>query len=200
MATITSLTTTITAPVNFVLMRTLLRAAEEVCPYYNGTVKSTLKSGGGSLSVKWRRIENLAAATSPLTELAGSVTALYVGRTAATPTFTDITATVQKYGNFITHTEELDLGNVNSNSMALFKTLGHNAGLTLDILQRNVLDSGSTLIRFANSVANDSAIGAPMVLADIQSVRNTLARNVATPFYSMSDGSTNVDSRTLRES
>ena len=200
MGTLTTATTYVTAPVNFVLMRQLLETAEEVCPYYNGTQKATLEPGSGSLSVKWRRIENLSPATTALSELAGSATAFHLGRTAATPTITDITATVAKYGNFISYTEELDIVNVNSKAMALFDKLGHNAGLTLDILQRNAINTGATLIRYAGSVANDSAVGAAMTANDVRASVNQLDRNVARKFFAMSDGSTKIDSKTLRES
>jgi len=139
MANLTTLTTSITAPVNRVLMRALLRAAERVFPYYNGTVKGMLQAGSGSLTVLWRRLENLAAATTALSELNGAQTAVYFGRTSAVPTMTNITAAVSKYGNFITYTEELDVGNVNSNSVALFEKLGENAGHSLNIIQRDLM-------------------------------------------------------------
>ena len=199
MATVTSLTTTITAPVNFVLMRGLLRAAERVMPFYNGVVQSTLESMKGSLSVKWRRLENLAVATTALTELAGNQTAYFLGRTSATPTFTDITATAQKYGNFITYTEELDIGNVNSKSMDLMDKLGENAGHSLNVLQSQIFDNAS-LIRFANSVADNSAIGAAMVLADVRASVNTLNRNSARKFFPMGEGSVKIGTNVIRES
>lgn len=198
MATITSATTTITAPVNRVLMRTLLRAAERVFPFYNGTVRGTLQSGSGSLTVLWRRLENLAAATTALTELAGDQTAAFFGRTAATPTFTNITATVSKYGNFITYTEELDIVNVNSNSVALFEKLGENAGHSLNLIQRDLMDGGSQ-IRYANSVANDSAIGTALALADVQAAVSQLRRNSAKPFFSETLGSSNIGTSPIRE-
>lgn len=198
MATITTATTTITAPVNRVLMRTLLRAAERTFPFYNGAVRGSLASGSGSLTVLWRRLENLTAATTALTELAGSQTAVFFGRTAATPTFTNITAVVSKYGNFITYTEELDVVNVNSNSIALFERLGENAGHSLNLIQRDLMDGGSQ-IRYANSVANDSAIGTALALADVQAAENQLRRNSARRFFSMSEGADIVGTSPIRE-
>lgn len=199
MATVTTATTSITAPVNRVLMRVLLRAAERVFPYYNGTVRGSLQSASGSLTVLWRRLENLAPATTALTELAGDQTAVFFGRTAATPTFTNITATVQKYGNFITHTEELDIVNVNSNSIALFERLGENAGHSLNVIQRDLMDGGNQ-IRYAGSVANDSAIGAAIALTDIQAAVTQLTRNAARPFFSMTEGSENISTSPIRDS
>lgn len=198
MANMTTLSTSITAPVNRVLMRTLLRAAERVFPFYNGTVRGSLMSGSGSLTVVWRRLENMAAATTALSELQGAQTAVYFGRTAAVPTDTDITATVSKYGNFITYTEELDIGNVNTRSMALFDKLGENAGHSLNIIQRDLMDGGGQ-IRYANSVASDSLVVTALALSDVQASVNQLRRNSARPFFSMSTGSQNIGTSPIRE-
>jgi len=179
-------------------MRGLLRAAERVMPFYNGVLKGSLQSGSGSLTVLWRRLDNLAAATTALTELAGNQTAVYFGRTAATPTFTNITATVSKFGNFITYTEELDVVNVNSKSMDLFEKLGENAGHSLNLIQRDLMDGGGN-IRYAASVANDSAIGAAIVANDIRAAVNTLRRNAARPFHAETEGSTNINTSPVRE-
>lgn len=178
MAVVSTLTTTITAPVNFVLMQGLLRAAERVMPYYNGVLPGTLERNQGSLSVKWRRLDNLAPVTAALTELTGDQTAVFFGRTAQTPTFTDITATVAKYGAFIPYTEELDFTNVNSRAAALMDKLGEQAGHSLNRLMAGVFNDG-TNIRYAGSVANDSAVVSAIGLADIQAAVNFLARNSA---------------------
>jgi hypothetical protein len=55
---------TVTAPVNFVLMEELLSAARKRLPYFNGTLPGKLEKMQGAASVKWRRIENLAAVTT----------------------------------------------------------------------------------------------------------------------------------------
>jgi hypothetical protein len=57
---------TVTAPVNFVLMEELLSAARKRLPYFNGTKPGSLEKAQGSASVKWRRIENLTAVTTAL--------------------------------------------------------------------------------------------------------------------------------------
>jgi N4-gp56 family major capsid protein len=177
-AILSNLATTITAPINFVLMKGLLRAAERVLPYYNGVLPGSLERNQGTLSVKWRRLDNLAANTTPLTELTGNQTATFFGRTAASPTFTDITATVQKYGDFIPYTEELDFTNVNSRAAALFDKLGEQAGHSLNVLMATQFNSG-TNIRFAGSVASNTLVASAIGLADVQAAVNFLARNSA---------------------
>lgn len=199
MAVISNLATTIVAPVNFVLMKGLLKAAERVMPYFNGVMPGTLEANQGSFSVKWRRLENLAAATSALTELSGNQTAAWFGRTAASPTMTDITATVAKYGNFIPFTEELDLINVNSKAAQLMDKLGENAGHSLNLLMRDVFDAGSN-VRFANSVASNTLVNSSIGAEDIRAAVNFLNRNSAMKQFLMTGGSTKVGTVPVRAS
>lgn len=199
MAVISNLATTITAPVNFVLMKGLLRAAERVLPFFNGTMPGNLMRNEGSLSVKWRRLENLAAATTALTELSGNQTAAFFGRTAATPTFTDITATVAKYGNFIPISEELDLVNVNSRAAALFDKLGENAGHSLNLLMATTFNTAPN-IRYANSVASNTLVNSSIGAEDIRAAVNFLNRNSAMKQFSMATGSTNIGTNPVRAS
>lgn len=105
-ATITTLTSNITAPVNFVLMKGLLSAARKRLPYFNGTLPGSLEKNQGSMSVKWRRIENLDPATTALGEVTGTA-AFGMGRNAVQPTITDLTVAIAKYGNWILTSEEL---------------------------------------------------------------------------------------------
>ena len=70
-ATITT-TTNIAPPINFVYQKALLQAARKSMPFFNGTTAGELTKNGGSASVKWRRIENLAVSITPLAELTGT--------------------------------------------------------------------------------------------------------------------------------
>jgi N4-gp56 family major capsid protein len=199
MGIVSNLATTIVAPVNFVLMQGLLRAAERNLPYYNGVMPGNLTKNEGSFSVKWRRLDNIAAATTPLTELSGDQTAVFFGRTAATPIMTDITATVQKYGNYIPHTEELDLINVNSRSAQLFDKLGENAGHSLNLLMRDVFD-GASNVRFANSVASNTLVNSAIGAEDIQAAVNFLNRNSAMKQFGMATGDLKTGTNPVRAS
>lgn len=196
---VTNTLTHLTAPVNYNLMRGLLRAAERNFPYYSGVLKGSLANNQGTYSVKWERLDNMAAATTPLTELSGNVTALGLGRTPANPTYTNITATAQKYGNWIQTTEEIDLMQVNTRSAGLFDKLGENAGHSLNLLQRDVFD-GAANVRYAGAVANDSAVVAAITVNDIRAAVNTLDRNAALKFYTMATGADVVDNKTVRSS
>ena len=196
--TVSTLTSNVTAPVNFVLMRGLLSAARKRLPYYNGTIPGKLEKNGGSMSVKWRRIENLSPATTALGEITGTA-AFGLGRNTVQPTVTDLTVAIAKYGNAILTTEELDLFNVNSRTAQLLDVLGANAGESINILMRDVYDGG-TNIRRATAAAADTSITAAISLNDIKYTVNQLDRNSAMKFYSQGTGSRNIGTSPIRES
>ncbi len=81
--------------VNYQMMRGLLSAARRKLPFYNGTLPGELMKNGSTASVKWERIENLAAATSTLAEITGG-TAAFFGRSSVLPTISTVTATIAK--------------------------------------------------------------------------------------------------------
>jgi len=188
------------APINNVYMRGLLSAARKVLPFFQGTLPGTLEKAGGAATVKWRRIENLAAVTSALSEVsAGSTLGFGLGRSAVVPTITNITKAVAKYGNAIITTEEVDLFNINTNTMSLMETLGANAGESLNSVARIEFDN-ATQIRYASGAANKSAVVAEMKLADVRWTVNKLERNSAMKAFSQATGSQNVNTSTVRSS
>ena len=204
-ATISTLTSNITAPVNFVLMKALLSAARKKLPFFNGTLPGQLEKGKGSASVKWRRIENLASATTALTEVTGTAAA-FLGRNSVQPTITDITAAMTKYGNAILTTEEIDLYNVNSKAAQLMDTLGANAGESLNLLMESAFSSGITagMTRFSNGSAGGAAsvstVTAAISVNDIKWMVNRLNRNSAMLFTPIGYGSTNIGTSPIRSS
>lgn len=201
-ATASTLTSNITAPVNFVLMKALLSAARKKLPFFNGTLAGDLEKSKGSASVKWRRIENLSAATTALSEITGTAAA-FLGRSAVQPTITDLSVAMAKYGNAILLTEEVDLYNVNSKTVQLMDTLGANAGESLNLLMEAVF-AGATNIRYSNGAAGGAAsvstINSPIVSGDIKYAVNKLNRNSAMLFTSQANGSTNIGTVPVRSS
>lgn len=197
---VSNLTSTVQAPVNFVLMRGLLSAAKKTCPFFNETLPGQLEKAQGSMSVKWRRIENLDAVTTALSELTeNGPLAFGAGRTAVKPTITDVTKAVAKYGNAILTTEEVDLINVNSNTMALMDTLGANAGESLNKVAAAEYGN-ATNVRYASGAANKSAVIAEMKAVDIKWAVNQLQRNSAMKVFTMGTGSGNYNTQPIRAS
>jgi N4-gp56 family major capsid protein len=197
---VSNLTSTVQAPVNFVYMRGLLSAAKKVLPFFNGTLPGKLEKAGGSMSVKWRRIENLAPVTTALSEHTENGPAVFgLGRSTVKPTVTDVTKAIAKFGNAILLTEEVDLFNINSNTMSLMETLGANAGESLNATMRVEYDN-ATNVRYASNAANKSAVVAEMKANDIKWAVNKLNRENAQVFTSMATGSRNITTSTVRSS
>lgn len=197
-ATVSTLTSNVTAPVDYVLMRGLLSAARKRLPYFNGTLPGSLEKNQGSMSVKWRRIENLTAATTALGEITGTA-AFGMGRNSVQPSITDVTVAMAKYGNWILTTEELDLFNVNSRAAQLLEKLGWNAGESLNILARDVFN-GSTNIRYGTTATATTNVVTAITLNDIKYCVNQLNRNSAMKFFPEGNGSRNIGTAPVRES
>lgn len=188
--TVTDDATYLTKPVNAVFQQTFLRRAQQTCPYFTGTQAGTLQKQAGTSTVKWRRIEQLAPSTSALSEFTGAATYM-LSRSSVTPTFTDVVATVSKYGQFYIVNEEVDLFNPNGTTNELVGTLGESAGRSLNQLMRNIAE-GSTTQRYAANVASLGAVHAKIATGDLNRVINELSNNSARTFAGATNGSTNV--------
>ena len=191
-----STTTQITPPINFVYQKGLLMAARKRLPFFNGTMAGELMVHGGSASVKWRRIENLAVQSTPLAEVSGTAAAFY-GRNAVQPTITDVTVAAQKYGNSVIMTEELDLFNINTAARDFMDVIGANAAESLNTAMIAVYQAAAN-VRRANNVATDLTIVNAVSANDIKFAYNLLNRNSAQKFTPMGTGSTNIGSTPTR--
>ena len=176
-------------PVNVVFQQTLLRNAKVRAPYFLGTVPGELQKNAGTATVSWRRIDNLSAATTALSEL--TTTAAYMqGRSSSALAVTAVTATASKYGNFVIINEEADVFNFNGQMDKIMEVIGINAGQSLNQLQRNIAEDNLTAI-YASGTSNgdvDSAIR----LVDIKKAVNAIEKQSALTFNPMTTGSTNI--------
>ena len=181
-------------PLNAVFQQTLLRNAQVRAPYFVGTVPGNLTKHMGSNVASWRRIENLAAATSSLTELTGNASYMQ-GRNAAALSQTAVTATASKYGNFVILNEEVDLFNFPGQFDKIMQVLGINAGQSLNQLQRDIGDDNVTLVR--TNGASDGAVNTIIDLDAIKLVVNTLDKNSAITFTAMTLGNDSVGTQPI---
>lgn len=196
--TITATDVELQKPVNVVFQQTFLRRAQQNCPYFMGTMAGTLNKQAGTSTIKWRRIEQETPSTAALTELTGTATYMQ-GRDADTPTFTDVTATVSKYGQFYIVNEEVDLYNPNKTTSELVAVLGESAGRSLNQLMRDVMEDNATK-RYAGNVASDSLVDSTVTTGALDRVVNELTRNSARTFMPMTNGSTNIGSTPILRS
>lgn len=109
--------------------------------------KRPIPANGGK-TIEFRKFAALAKATTPLTE---GVTPDGKGLTVST-----ITSTVAQYGDYITQSDVLELTSLDNTILEATKLLGRQAGLTLDTIVRNVLQSG-TNVTYCPKVAADGA-------------------------------------------
>ena len=109
--------------------------------------KRPIPQGSGK-TIEFRKFAPLAKATTPLTE---GVTP--DGKSLAVST---ITATVAQYGDYITQSDVLELTALDNTILEATKLLGRQAGLTLDTVVRNVLQSG-TNVTYCPKVAADGS-------------------------------------------
>ncbi len=200
-----SLTTTseIAGPVNVKFQVNLLRNAKALAPYFMGTTPAEIAEHSGTFTAKWRRIENLTPVTTPLAELTGSVA--FPTRTGIQPTVTDITATVEKFGNFMFLNEEVDLLNFNGQAAKLTELLGMNAGQSLNRLQRNIAEDNLTAVlggtaTVATDVTLTGTASGNMTLAVISTAVNALNRQDALKFLPQTTGDRNIGTAPIRTS
>lgn len=188
--------------VNFQMMRGLLSAARKRLPFYNGTLPGQLDKNGSTSSVKWERLENLAAATTTLSEVTGT-TAAFFGRDTVLPTVSTVTAAIAKKGNAVLLTEEIDLMQMNLRAMKFMDMLGANAGESLNVLMESVY-SGFTQVRYSNGSAGggtaNTNVTSKITLTDVKYAVNVLNRASAMKFMPFGYGSTNIGTSPIRES
>lgn len=188
--TVTATDTELQKPVNVVFQQTFLRRAQQMCPYFMGTMAGQLNRMQGTSTIKWRRIEQETPTTTALSELTGTSTYMQ-GRDSDTPTFTDVVATVSKYGQYYIVNEEVDLFNPNGTTNELVAVLGESAGRSLNQLMRDISEENSTQ-RFAGNVASDGAVITAPAVGDLDRIINELTNNSARMFFPMTTGSQNI--------
>lgn len=188
--------------VNFQMMKGVLSAARKKLPFFNGTLPGDLTKNGSASSVKWERIENLAAQTTTLSEITGAQSAFF-GRDTVLPTISTVTAAMAKKGNAIMLSEEIDLYQMNTRAMRFMDTLGANAGESLNVLMESIY-SGFTNVRYSNGAAlggtANTNVTSAITLTDIKYAVNQLNRSSAIRFTPVGYGSTNIGSLPVRSS
>lgn len=194
-------TTQIDGPVNNIFQVNLLARAEALCPYYVGTVPASVSEHQGTFTAKWRRFDNLTPVTTALAELTGALG--FPTRTGSQVSKTDITATVSKYGDYIIVGEEVDLVNFNGQALEFTDLLAHQAGTSLNRLQRDEMEDNSTQV-FGGTATTATDINASAALAQDFTVSlntrvvNALDNQVARKFVPMTTGSRNIGTSPIR--
>ena len=186
-------------PVNVIYNQVLLENARPLCPYLTGSMPGSISEGAGSSTIKWRRWNTsadnssaIAPSTTALSELTGEASYMQA-RNADTSHFTDVTATVAKYGQFFVLNEEVDTFLPNGTMAGISRSLGITSGRALNYLHRNTLEDNATLV-YAGNVASDGVVASAASTGGFARIINTLVKNSAMPFTPLSGGSQNIGS------
>jgi N4-gp56 family major capsid protein len=144
----------------------------------------------GTSTIKFRRYSNLAAATTPLTE--------GITPAGSSLSVTDITATCQQYGDYVTVTDVLDYQSEDPVLMEAGEILGDQYADTIDQLTRDILNAGTTVARI-NSRASRSLIQAGDVVTStaVDTAIKTLKGNNAKKMRTMVDASTGYNTNPI---
>jgi N4-gp56 family major capsid protein len=124
---------------------TLIDEAQASLVHDQFAQKRPIPQGSGK-TIEFRKFASLPKALTPLTE--------GVTPDGKSLTVTAITATVAQYGDYITQSDVLELTALDNTILEATKLLGRQAGLTLDTITRNVLQSG-TNVTYCPKVADD---------------------------------------------
>ena len=115
---------------------TLIDEAGAILVHHQFGQKRPIPANGGR-TIEFRKFSALPKATTPLTE--------GVTPDGKAMTVTNVTATVNQYGDYITQSDVLELTAVDNTILEATKLLGRQAGLTMDTIVRNVLQSGTNV-------------------------------------------------------
>ncbi len=182
-------TTQVPAGVNNFYNKIMLKAARPLLVHTRwAQVKDIPRNE--SLVIKFRRYTLLSAATTSLTEgttPSGSQLAI-----------TNISATVEQYGDFITLTDKLVFSTLDPLLTETADILGQQAGNTLDQLTRDVMVTGTT-VQFASSATTRATVTAAMLLTrdEVRQAVRTLQGNDAAKITRMVNPSTGFNTSPL---
>lgn len=146
----------------------LLYRARQAQVFWNFATKTPLPKNGGN-TVSWRRFNALSLATSALTE-------------AVTPpnvplSVSELTATVQPYGNYVGISDMLNALGIDPVMVQAADVMGQNAGESIEAVLRNIYQAGTSVIYTTGSARSSVGTGNPITLAFLRRAVATLDAN-----------------------
>jgi N4-gp56 family major capsid protein len=152
----------------------LLYRTMEALAFWKAGDKKTIPANAGS-SVSYRRVEALALNVTPISE---AVTPL-----AVIPTMTEVTATVQQYGNHIIHSDRLETLAIDKLKMEFADVLGQNAGESIDAIVRGELVTGTNVFYATGSTRGAQSAANPLTYAKLTKMVTALKNSKTRPYY-----------------
>jgi N4-gp56 family major capsid protein len=179
-------TTNTIHPIDMYYTRQMLEVAQPAYVHARFSQLSTTIPQKNSDNAKWRRWERISAVTTPITD--------GITPTGSTMTYTDITATVSQYGDFVTHTDQLEILEGEPTLTDTATRQGEQLADTIDQLTRNILIA-TTTIQYASTATTNGTVTSSMTLttAEIRESVLTLKNNNAKPITSVIASTANYD-------
>lgn len=175
--------------VNNFYSRALLERAVPALVYTRFGQVRDIPMNSGSDVIKFRRYGSLTAATTPLSE--------GVTPSGSQLSVTDITATLDYYGDYVTLTDKLQYETIDPILTETAEVLGEQAGDTLDQVARDVLVAG-TNVQYSGSATSRATVADVIDLTAIKKAVRTLKNGNAKPVTSMIDPSTGYNTQGIR--
>lgn len=174
----------IPAEVNNFYDRTLLMRALPLFVHTRWAQVRDIPRNAGTKTIKFRRYANLAAATTPLQE--------GISPNGSQLSVSDITASVEQYGDYVTVTDVLSYESEDAVLMEAAEVLGDQAADTLDQLTRDILAAGTSVTYSGslNTQTSDVAAGDVITYGNLDTVCLNLKNNNAKPITTMINPST----------
>jgi len=140
---------------------------------------------GNTNIIKFRRYTNLTAATTPLVQ--------GVTPAGSQLSITDLTATVQQYGDYVTLTDFLEMTTLDPVLNETANLQGDQVGDTLDQLTRDVITAGTNVFYASTATARNQVTAAmKFTITEAKNVVKILKENKAKRITEMVDPSTGI--------
>lgn len=176
--------TTVTVPpaIQEYYDRVLLKRALPFLVHTKWAQKRPIEKGSGK-QIRFRKYNSLAPALQPLDE---GITPV-----GSSMTYTDVTATLNQYGDFITISDVVTLVSPDKILTEAVELLGEQEGETIDLLMRNILSAGTSVV-YANNVTSRAEVAKEVQHTDLDKIVRALKRNNVRPVTRLINPSTGV--------
>lgn len=153
--------------------RTLLENARDKLVHHQFGKEYTLPKGGG-LTMEWRKPNTLPVATTPLIE----------GEPPTEDTFgySSLTVTIAQYGAFVKGSDIITVVTLDPLLDNITEEQGVQAGLTIETIERDALNTGTT-VQYANGAGARASIDSTDVISNVEiikAVRTLMVNNAPT--------------------
>ena len=150
--------------------------------------RRAFKSHSG-MTIKFRRYNALAAATTPLTE--------GVAPTGNLLSKTDYTATLRQYGDWTKITDVVDFSNIDPVITEATDVFGEQAAVSIDIVYRDILLAGTNLF-YAGSVSAVGDVVSFTTQGELETISRSLKRNKGKMFTELVKAGTGINTFPVR--